>query len=54
MMVGRIAERFADRGYLLKRVQEQQRFEERVVRFADGRLSEQIEQTAAVENRLLR
>ena len=49
-MVGRIAERYADRRCLLERVQEQQRVEERIVRFADGRLSEQIEQTAARED----
>jgi len=49
-MVRRIAERFADRGYLLERVQEPQRLEQRIVRLADGRLSDQIEQTAARED----
>ena len=53
MMVGRVAERFADRRYLLERVQEQQWFEERIVWLADGRLPEQVEQTAAIEDRLL-
>jgi hypothetical protein len=53
MMVGRVAKRFADRRYLLERVQEQQWFEERIVRLADGRLPEQVEQTAAIEDRLL-
>ena len=50
MMVRRIAERFADRRYLLERVQEDERLEQRIVRFADGRLAEQIEQTAARED----
>ncbi|HEV7684517.1 MAG TPA: hypothetical protein VGO68_20575 [Pyrinomonadaceae bacterium] len=40
MMVGRVAQRFADRRYLLERVQEQQWFEERIVWLADRRLPE--------------
>src|SRR5947209_7838589 len=34
-------------------MQEHQRIEKRIVRFADGRLSEQIEKTVAEEDRLL-
>ena len=36
MMVGRVAERFADRRYLLERVQEQQWFEENIKREVAG------------------
>jgi hypothetical protein len=53
MIVRGVAESFANRCDLFERMQEQQGIEERIVWFADGRLPEQIEQTAARENRLL-
>ena len=40
MIVRSVTERFADHCDLFQRMQEQQGIEERVVRFADGRLSD--------------
>lgn len=53
VIVRGVAESFAKLCYLFERMQEQRGTEKRIVGFADGGLSQQMEQTAAREDRLL-
>ena len=50
MIVRGVAESFANRRDFLEHVQKHLVIEERIVWFADSRLSEQIKQTTAIED----